>query len=66
MNLVKKLKYLLASIEKYFNFLKNHDINIKSENNFPHSSGIASSASSMSALASCLVDIEKINSNEQR
>ena len=46
--------------------MKNHDINIKSENNFPHSSGIASSASSMSALASCLVDIEKINSNSEK
>ena len=61
----QKIKLFIRSIEKYFNFLKNHDINIKSENNFPHSSGIASSASSMSALASCLVDIEKINSNEK-
>ena len=61
----QKIKLFIRSIEKYFNFLKNHDIKIKSENNFPHSSGIASSASSMSALASCLVDIEKINSNQQ-
>ena len=61
----QKIKLFIRSIEKYFNFLKNHDINIKSENNFPHSSGIASSASSMSAIASCLVDIEKINSNEK-
>ena len=61
----QKIKLFISNIEKYFNFLKNHDINIKSENNFPHSSGIASSASSMSALASCLVDIEKINSNEK-
>ena len=61
----QKIKLFIKSIEKYFNFLKNHDINIKSENNFPHSSGIASSASSMSALASCLVDIEKINTNEK-
>ena len=61
----QKIKLFIRSIEKYFNFLKNHDINIKSENNFPHSSGIASSASSMSALASCLVDIEKINTNEK-
>src|SRR5690606_32185256 len=29
-----------------------------SENTFPHSSGIASSASAMSALAACLVDME--------
>ena len=61
----QKIKLFISKIEKYFSFLKNHDINIKSENNFPHSSGIASSASSMSALASCLVDIEKINSNQQ-
>ena len=61
----QKIKLFISNIEKYFSFLKNHDINIKSENNFPHSSGIASSASSMSALASCLVDIEKINSNEK-
>ncbi len=33
---------------------------IKSENSFPHSSGIASSASSMSALALCLCDIEQL------
>ena len=32
---------------------------IESENSFPHSSGIASSASSMGALALCLCDIEK-------
>jgi len=61
----QKIKLFISDIEKYFSFLKNHDINIKSENNFPHSSGIASSASSMSALASCLVDIEKLNSNQQ-
>ena len=61
----QKIKLFISDVEKYFSFLKNHDINIKSENNFPHSSGIASSASSMSALASCLVDIEKLNSNQQ-
>jgi len=61
----QKIKLFLIDIEKYFSFLKNHDVNIKSKNNFPHSSGIASSASSMSALASCLVDIEKTNSNYQ-
>ena len=61
----QKIKLFISNIEKYFSFLKNHDINIKSENNFPHSSGIASSASSMSALASCLVNIEKINSNQK-
>ena len=61
----QKIKLFISNIEKYFSFLKNHDIDIKSENNFPHSSGIASSASSMSALASCLVDIEsQITNND--
>lgn len=42
----------------YFPFLKEVDLEIESQNSFPHSSGIASSASSMSALALCLTDIE--------
>jgi diphosphomevalonate decarboxylase len=55
-----------TKIEKYFYYLKEIfpfidqlDINLKSSNTFPHSSGIASSASSMSALAMCLCDIER-------
>jgi diphosphomevalonate decarboxylase len=59
----KKVKTYLTSIDKYFGFLENHDLFINSKNNFPHSSGIASSASSMSALASCLVDFESQNIN---
>ena len=55
----------MSSIEKYFKFLNNHDIHVKSKNNFPHSSGIASSASAMSALSSCLVDFEYLNSNKK-
>jgi len=39
---------------------------IKSENSFPHSSGIASSASSMGALALCLCDIEKKLFNNEK
>ena len=59
------IKLFISSIDKYFKFLKNHDIYIKSQNNFPHSSGIASSASSMSCLSSCLVDIESLNSKSK-
>jgi len=36
--------------------LKEYSLQIKSENNFPHSSGISSSASFMSSLALCLMD----------
>ena len=46
----KKTLMFLNKIEKFFPFIKNHDLEIKSNNTFPHSSGIASSASSMAAL----------------
>lgn len=51
-------KYL-NSILDYLPFLNFLYLKIESKNSFPHSSGIASSASSMSALALCLVSIEK-------
>jgi len=53
-----RIQKFLDSIIANFPFLKNVDLEIKSQNSFPHSSGIASSASSMSALALCLTDIE--------
>ena len=40
-------------------FLKSVQLNIESRNSFPHSSGIASSASAMSALVLCLLSIEE-------
>jgi diphosphomevalonate decarboxylase len=40
-------------------FLKDFHFKIETSNTFPHSSGIASSASGMSALALCLMSIEK-------
>jgi diphosphomevalonate decarboxylase len=53
-----------ARIQKYLDglseilpWLKSHKLVISSENTFPHSSGIASSASGMSALALCLTDV---------
>ena len=53
-----RIKGFLTSIQQYFPFLNKIHLKIKSDNSFPHSSGIASSASSMSALAMCLCDIE--------
>ena len=41
-----------------FPFLTQLDLKIESSNSFPHSAGIASSASSMSALALCLCSLE--------
>lgn len=40
-------------------FLEQLDFKIETSNSFPHSAGIASSASGMSALACCLVNLEE-------
>lgn len=55
----KKVKSYLNSISDVFPLIKHLELDVESQNSFPHSSGIASSASSMSALALCLVSIEK-------
>ena len=55
-----KILQFLTRIEPYFSFLKHYHFKIKTHNTFPHSSGIASSASGFAALASCLVKIEQI------
>jgi diphosphomevalonate decarboxylase len=54
----ERIAAYLGTLEEYFPFLKYTKLNIISENNFPHSAGIASSASAFSALALCLTDIE--------
>ena len=46
----------------YFPFIDHYHFQIKTENSFPHSSGIASSASGMSAVALALTSLE----NEHR
>lgn len=53
-----KIEKFLLEQQAFFPFLNQLDLRIQSNNTFPHSSGIASSASSMSALVSCLLDIE--------
>jgi diphosphomevalonate decarboxylase len=53
----KQLKFLHA-LESLFPFLRAYELDISSHNSFPHSAGIASSASSMSALALCLCEME--------
>jgi len=54
----EKVRTFLESIVDIFPFLRQLKWTIRSTNSFPHSSGIASSASSMSALALCLCTIE--------
>jgi len=55
-----KIEKFFERIEKYVPFLKNYDFIIKSRNSFPHSSGIASSASGMSALALSIMSLERL------
>ncbi|MFW6019394.1 MAG: diphosphomevalonate/mevalonate 3,5-bisphosphate decarboxylase family protein [Bacteroidales bacterium] len=54
----------LQKISDYFPFLEGLHLEINSYNTFPHSSGIASSASFMSALALCLCTLEKFNTKK--
>jgi diphosphomevalonate decarboxylase len=53
-----KTEVFLNSLVDQFPFLSNCLIEIETANSFPHSAGIASSASAMSALALCLCDID--------
>ncbi len=55
----KKIAAFLESVTPIFPFLRQLRMIIRSSNSFPHSTGIASSASSMSALASCLCALEQ-------
>ena len=54
----EKVKIYLNNITDIFPFIRQMHFVIKSKNSFPHSAGIASSASSMSALALCLCSLE--------
>jgi len=54
-----KIQKFLESIVEELPFITHYELDIESSNTFPHSSGIASSASSMSALAMCLCDFER-------
>lgn len=53
-----RIEKYLASLINDLPIIKNLHLIINSSNTFPHSSGIASSASGMSALALCLCSIE--------
>jgi len=57
-NFAKRINAYLNSISGFMPWLNNARLVIESANTFPHSSGIASSASSMSALAMGLCEID--------
>ena len=53
-----KIVEFFKRIEKYCPYIFDYKMTINSENSFPHSSGIASSASGLSAIAMCLMSLE--------
>ena len=55
----EKIDSFFERILPYQPFLSQYEFEIHTENTFPHSSGIASSASGMAALARCLMDLEQ-------
>ncbi|WP_152287715.1 diphosphomevalonate/mevalonate 3,5-bisphosphate decarboxylase family protein [Flavicella marina] len=55
-----KIQKFFERIVAYVPFIKAYKFVISSENSFPHSSGIASSASGMSAISMCLMQLEKM------
>jgi len=52
-----KIKKFLDSVTEYYPVLNMLHLDIKSSNSFPHSSGIASSASAMAAIAMCICEM---------
>ena len=54
-----KIETFFERVAVYLPFLKAYHFKIETSNSFPHSSGIASSASGMSALALCLMTVER-------
>ncbi len=55
-----KIEKFLQRVEQYLPFLKDYHFIIDTQNTFPHSSGIASSASGMAALAMNFMSLEKM------
>jgi len=55
----KRIRKFLEKVEPHLPLLSHTRLEIDSGNSFPHSSGIASSASAMGALALCLVQMEE-------
>jgi len=55
-----KIEAYFKRIADYCPWISNYHFEIDTHNTFPHSSGIASSASSMAALSVCIMDFESL------
>ena len=53
-----KIEKFLLDNQVFFPFINQLNLTVESRNTFPHSSGIASSASSMSAFVMCLMEMD--------
>jgi diphosphomevalonate decarboxylase len=54
-----RIKKFLFANKDILPFIENYNFKIESSNTFPHSTGIASSASSFCALSACFISIKK-------
>ena len=54
-----KIHQFFGRIKAYLPFISDYAFTIETSNSFPHSSGIASSASGLSAIALCLMNMER-------
>lgn len=60
----EKIEKYFKNIEQYLPWILKGKYSIKTENTFPHSSGIASSASGFGAIAKCLMKLDEIFSGK--
>lgn len=60
----EKIEKYFHNIEKYLPWILKGKYVIRTDNTFPHSSGIASSASGFGAIAKCLMNLDEIFSTE--
>ena len=60
----EKIEKYFKNIEQYLPWILKGKYIINTENTFPHSSGIASSASGFGAIASCLMSLDEIFSTD--
>lgn len=62
----EKIEKYFQNIEPYLPWILKGRYIIKTENTFPHSSGIASSASGFGAIASCLMELDELFRTENQ
>ena len=65
MKFAEKIEKYFKNIEQYLPWILKGKYIIKTENTFPHSSVIASSASGFGAIASCLMELDKVFTSKE-